>query len=90
MIDTKFKNGDYVTTRPGMGMTEVLVGRVVGYYNPAGMAPAVEFYTVLLNKRIEGFPWSAVMLSGALLDKLEITDRMARIDEFLCPNCSED
>lgn len=90
MIDTKFKNGDYVTTRPGMGMTEALTGRVVGYYNPAGIAPTVEFYTVLLNKRIEGFPWSAVMLSGALLDKLEITDRMARIDEFLCPNCSED
>lgn len=88
---SKFQNGDMVTTRTGPGLgDQPVVGRVVGFHNPSGANnPAHEFYMILLQTPLEGYPWSAIMLSGTMLDKLTVLDEMARDEQRECPWCGE-
>lgn len=76
-MNHEFQNGDLVTTRTGPGLGDVAItGRVVGLHNPSG-ALSTDFYIILLEKKVEGFPWSTMILPGVMLDKLTVLDEMA-------------
>ena len=88
-MTTAFKDGDLVRARPGIGgMDQSITGRVVGSHNTAlSDNPNLCFYIVLLEKKIDGFPWSSVLLPGSVLKKLTVLDVMARNKQLDCPWC---
>lgn len=84
-MDHPFKDQDLVEFDGGVGAQ--LVGRVVGFVNPAN-ADSYEYglYIVVLETKLEEFPWSALCLPFHSLKKLNTLDELARADDP-CPNC---
>jgi hypothetical protein len=85
-----FEDGDLVATRTGPGLgDDRVIGRIIGYHNPLGSANAPGFYMVLLMEKVDGWPWSSLLLSEAVLEKLNILDEMSQDIPRSCPWCGE-
>ena len=83
----KFKNGDRVVTKAGlMPSGQAVSGQVVGELIMGSGPP---FLIVLLDQRLEGFPWSAMTLNGSMLDLLNPLDAVIRGSQP-CPLCGEE
>lgn len=84
-MDHPFKDGDLVEF--GSGGPGKLVGRVVGFVNPANAdSHKYGLYIVVLDPKLEEFPWSALCLPFHSLKKLTVLDELVRADDP-CPNC---
>lgn len=86
----EFKDGDRVTTRTGPTLGETpITGTVIGVHNVSTTPSGPAFYIVLLDKRIEGFSWSSIVLHGSMLDPLNVLDDILN-GEVPCPLCGGD
>lgn len=85
-----FKDGDRVTTRTGPGLgNQAITGTVLGEHNLSSTPDGPRFYIVLLDEKLDGFPWSALVLHGSMLDKLNVLDDVVQ-GTRPCPLCGGD
>lgn len=86
----QFENGDRVTTRTGPGLgDQAITGRVIGEHDMSSGPNGPKFYIVLLDEKLEGFPWSAIVLHGSMLDRLNVLDEVVKGTKP-CPLCGGD
>ena len=77
----QFNDGDLVQTRDGS-----VEGRIIGHYNPTpSISHNHDFYIILLSKPVENYPWSSILLSGVMLERLTVLDEIVKDD---CAWCS--